>query len=93
MTKRDDLIKSTARESGISQANCEKVIDALIAVLRKKLINGEKILLRNFMSIEITEMAGRNCKHPYTGEEITLPPTKVVRCRPSASLKADINNK
>lgn len=90
---RQELIRRIASEACVSQANCEKCIDALIKVMTEQLVEGEKIVLSHFVSFTPAEMPARTCKHPKTGELTTFPPVRYIKCKVSKTLRKAINHK
>jgi len=86
MNKRD-LIRKTAEETGLSQKDCEAVINALFDTIRKTVESGEKVQIIGFGTFELRERAARTARNPQTGETIEVPPRRVVAFKPGAELK------
>lgn len=90
---RNELIKNISVASGVSQANCEKILDAFTYEITQCLVRGDKILLKNFVSFEATERPARNGRDPKTGNVTSYPATKSVKCKISKTIKDAINQK
>lgn len=92
MTK-NDLITNIANKTGISKATCETVIDVFADEIKDCLVNGDRILLKGFMSFEVIERAEREGKNLNTGESITYPSVKSIKCKVSKAFKDAVNSK
>lgn len=92
MTK-NDLITNIANKTGISKAICETVIDVFADEIKDCLVNGDRILLKGFMSFEVIERAEREGKNLNTGESITYPSVKSIKCKVSKAFKDAVNSK
>lgn len=92
MTK-SDIIDNIANKTKISKTNCEAVIDAFLDGVKNYLISGEKITIKGFMSFETGERNERSGRNPKTGEIITFPAIKTVKCKVSKAIKDAINGR
>ncbi|MBF8376467.1 HU family DNA-binding protein [Alicyclobacillus mali] len=86
MNKRD-LIRKTAEETGLSQKDCEAVINALFDTIRKTVESGEKVQIIGFGTFELRERAARTARNPRTGEAVEVPARRVPAFKPGAELK------
>ena len=89
MTKAD-LVAILAKHSGGSKAAAEKAINTLICSIFESLRRGRRVTISGFGTFVVTRRAARNGRDPRTGKEITIPPARVPRFRPSRSLKTAI---
>lgn len=92
MTKSDILYKLSIK-SGLSEKRCEEIIDLFAEEVKNCLIDGDKVVLKNFMTFEITQRPKRQGRNPQTGEVTIYPPVKSVKCKVSKSFKDAINGK
>ena len=92
MTK-NELITNIAAKVEIPKSACCSVIDAFAEEIKNCLIKGDKIILTNFMSFEVSEWPEREARNPKTGQVTTFPPVKSVKCRVSKSIKDAINKR
>lgn len=90
---RNELITNIASKTKQSKVVCESVIDAFTEEIKDCLVNGDKILLKGFMSFEVIERGERDGKNLNTGDPITYPPVKSIKCRPSKAFKDAINER
>lgn len=86
MNKRD-LIRKTAEETGLSQKDCEAVINALFDTIRKTVESGEKVQIIGFGTFELRARAARTARNPRTGEAVEVPARRVPVFKPGAELK------
>lgn len=92
MTKSDILYRISIK-TGLDKRKCEEVIDLLADEIKECLIDGDKVTLKNFMTFEITQRPERQGRNPQTGDVITYPSVKSVKCRVSKSFKDAVNNR
>ena len=52
MTK-NDIIKNLSARTGLDSKKCERVLDALADEIKASLVKGDKVTLKNFMTIYI----------------------------------------
>lgn len=86
MNKRD-LIRKTAEETGLSQKDCEAVINTLFDTIRKTVESGEKVQIIGFGTFELRARATRTARNPRTGEAVEVPARRVPVFKPGAELK------
>jgi DNA-binding protein HU-beta len=89
MTKAE-LVAIMAKTSGGSKTSADRAINAFISSVFESLRRGRRVTISGFGTFVVTRRAARNGRNPRTGKEITIPPTKVPRFRPSRALKAAI---
>lgn len=67
--------------------------DTLEEVITNALLNGEKILWKGFISIEVSERAERKGRHPQKNEIVVFPSVKTIKCRVSKAIRDAVNGK
>jgi DNA-binding protein HU-beta len=72
MTK-SDIIQTLARETGMSQSQSGKVVNAMFATMAEALQNGEEVRITGFGTFRTVETKERPGRNPRTGEAITIP--------------------
>ena len=84
MTKAD-LVERVADIVGpqVSKRECGLLIDAVLAVVKDALIQGEGIELRGFGTFKVRQRKARKARNPITGESVTILPRKVPVFHPS----------
>jgi len=89
MTKAD-LIAIMAKTTGGSKTAAERAMTAFLASIFESLRKGRRVTISGFGTFVVTKRAGRNGRDPRTGREITIPPARAPRFRPSRALKSSI---
>ncbi|MBC7346472.1 MAG: HU family DNA-binding protein [Clostridia bacterium] len=82
-----DLINSVAEKTEMTKKDAEKVINAVFDSIGEALAGGEKVQLVGFGTFEVKERAARTGRNPRTGEEISIPATRVPSFKPGKSLR------
>lgn len=90
---KNELTTNISNKTGISKTSCEAVIDEFAEEIKKSLIAGDKVMLKGFMSIEITERPEREGRNPQTGKVVTFPAVKSVKCKVSKAIRDAVNEK
>lgn len=82
-----ELVSSVAEKAEITKKEAEKVINALFGSIEEALAKNDKVQLVGFGTFEVRERASRTGRNPKTGEEISIPATKVPAFKPGKALK------
>ncbi|GAB1810146.1 HU family DNA-binding protein [Priestia megaterium] len=85
--KKAELIDAVATKSELTKQDTKKAVDALFETISNTLANEEKIQLIGFGTFEVRERAARTGRNPQTGEEMTIPASKVPTFKPGKELK------
>lgn len=100
MIKRSEIIRRIAtKKNGTNNLDpsklqeCAQYIDYLEDVITEALLDGEKIVWKGFLSMDITERKSRRGRNPNTGEIVEYPPVKTVNCKMSKQIKDLINDR
>ncbi len=87
----EELINAVARETGMTKANANKAVHAVLHAIQGALSRGERVAIAGFGVFEVAQRAARKGRNPRTGETIDIPPTKAVRFRPGKTLREAVN--
>jgi integration host factor subunit alpha len=88
---RADLARIVAREMGVSQAQGKKLVSDMLRHISGELVRGEKVLISGFGSFQVWERQASRGHNVRTGEEVHIPPRRVVTFKPSEDLRRRIN--
>ncbi len=88
MTKADLARAVYERHGGISLQDCQRVIDVIFATIKKQLLDGERVHIVGFGTLEIVERRARRGRNPATGNSIELPARHALVFRPSRAIKS-----
>ena len=86
MTK-TDLVKAVAAKTGLKLKDAARAVDALLEAVQEAVAQGEDVRVPGFGTFAVKERAARKGRDLRTGEEITIPATKVVAFRAGKLLK------
>lgn len=87
-----DLISKIAKNSSLTKSASEKALNACLESIQESLSNGDKLTLTGFGTFSVEERKARKGRHPQTGEEISIPASKVVKFRPGKDLKKKVTS-
>lgn len=82
-----DLIATVAEKASLKKTEAEKAVNAILDSIAEALKNGEKVQLIGFGTFETRERSARTGRNPQTGQEITIPASKVPAFKPGTGLK------
>jgi nucleoid DNA-binding protein len=88
MTKADLTRAVYERHGGISLQDCQRVVDAIFATIKQRLLDGERVHIVGFGTLEILERQPRRGRNPATGESIELPVRRALVFRPARAIKS-----
>ena len=87
-----ELLDAVATKSELTKQDSRKAVDALFETISNTLAKEEKIQLLGFGTFEVRERAERTGRNPQTGEEMTIPASKVPAFKPGKELKESIKS-
>lgn len=90
MTK-SELIEAVALKCQTPRRDIERVITAAIDIITDELAHGGKVLFIGFGTFEVHDRAERQGTNPRTGEDITIPASKLPYFKPGKTLKKSVN--
>lgn len=88
-----ELIRAAAEATGLTQKECNAVLDALLTAAAKELASGGEVSITGFGTLRIKERAARKGINPKTGEPIDIPAGKGVSFKASSALLEEISGK
>ncbi|MEV7177724.1 HU family DNA-binding protein [Kitasatospora sp. NPDC093679] len=80
------LVEAVAGQLG-SRAAAEDAVDAVLDVMVRAVVAGERVQVTGFGTLEKVERAGRYARNPQTGERVRVKKTSVARFRPGQGFK------
>ena len=89
MTKKDIILK-VSDETNLKQIDVKKIIQKTFDCITDALVRGEKIELRNFGVFKVKQRKSRTGRNPRTGQEVPVPPRKVVVFKPGLDMKKKV---
>lgn len=86
-----ELIAAIAKETSLSQADSEKAVNALIALITKAIKKGDKVTIPGFMTVSKEKRKARTGRNPKTGEEIKIAAKNVAKFKSGKTLEEALN--
>ena len=87
------IIEKTAKETELSQAKVREVIRTFFKHLSeqfKKAKPRENLVIRGYGTFKVVKRKARKARNPQTGEEIRIPPKKVLTFKPSEAFVEEL---
>jgi integration host factor subunit alpha len=85
------FIRAVCKKIGLSRNQSVTLVELLLKEITNCLECGETVKLSSFGLFVVREKGQRRGRNPKTGEEVPIPPRRVVVFKPSAILKQRIN--
>jgi len=77
---------------GFTKDKSEEIVQSLLEIMKRSLESGEDLLISGFGKFNVRDKHARRGRNPATGQDMTLPPRKVVTFRCSGKLRRSIND-
>lgn len=88
-----ELVSAIAEKAELSKKDAEKFLKGFEEAVTEDLVNGNKIQLVGFFTLEVVERAERDGINPSNREPIKIPASKTVKFKVGKALKDAVNNK
>jgi len=88
---RADLADAVVNQVGLPRNESQDLVEMILGEIGSTLAKGETVKLSSFGSFGIREKGQRIGRNPKTGQEVPITPRRVLVFRPSAIMKARIN--
>ena len=89
ITKKDIVLK-VSNETSVKQIDVKRVVQATLDKITEYLSGGQTVELRNFGIFKVKSRRGRLGRNPRTGQEVPVPPKKVVVFKPGLIMKRNV---
>lgn len=84
---KSELIAAAAESAGVAKKDSERIINAALDIIVRKLAAGEKVQLSGFGIFETKDRQARVGRNPHTREAVEIPASRVPGFKPSQNLK------
>ena len=88
---RADLTEAVYQEVGLSRNESAQLVESVLEQISNTLARGESVKISSFGTYLLRDKAQRIGRNPKTGEEVPIPPRRVLIFRASHVLKNRIN--
>lgn len=85
------LVEHLASEVNITKADCERVIDNTIEIIKKAVKKGDDVTLVGFGTFTRSKRKARMGRNPQTGAAIKVPACTVPKFRAGKAFKEFLN--
>jgi DNA-binding protein HU-beta len=86
-----ELVEAIAKESGLTNADARKSVEAFITTVEKTLKRGDEIALTGFGKFSVARRSARTGRNPQTGETVKIKASKAPKFTAGAGLKGVVN--
>ena len=86
-----DIIEAIRKENGYSRKQSTEVTEILLEIIKQTLEYGEDVLISGFGKFQVKTKKERRGRNPATGEDLILPPRRVISDYVSKSLLSAMN--
>ncbi|MGX7029937.1 HU family DNA-binding protein [Vagococcus zengguangii] len=87
MANKAELIEKVVEKTNLTKKDATAAVDAVFSSVQDFLAEGEKVQVIGFGNFEVRDRAERKGRNPQTGEEISIPASKVPAFKPGKALK------
>ena len=84
------LKDAIAEAAGLSGADAERALDAVLDTITKTVAAGDKVTIPGFGTFERRERSARTGRNPQTGAEIQIAASKVPKFSAGSALKKTV---
>ncbi|MBB5348365.1 HU family DNA-binding protein [Desulfoprunum benzoelyticum] len=81
-----ELIEKVAKDSDLSKADTEKVLNCILNAITEAVAAGDKATLIGFGTFSVSDRAARQGRNPQTGDSIQIAARKVVKFKAGTKL-------
>jgi DNA-binding protein HU-beta len=83
-----ELVRRVARDTGVTNADVARVLDAVLAQVTRALRRGDEVKLVDFGTFQVGHRRARAAHNPWTGAAMRVPARKWPRFSPGKRLKS-----
>lgn len=87
---RAELSEAVEREIGLSYRESARLVESVLGHMSDALVNGEKVKISSFGTLEPRNKTARMGRNPRTSEDAVISPRRVVKFIPSQKLRKSI---
>jgi DNA-binding protein HU-beta len=84
---KSDLIKAVATDAGLTQADANKALDALLDTIVEAIKKGDQVAITGFGTFAAKKRPARDGRNPRTGETVKIKARTTALWKPAAALK------
>ena len=77
---------------GLNKREAHDFIDAFFNIIFTELVDGRDVKISGFGNFEVRNKTARPGRNPRTGDDVAIPPRRVITFKASGLLKTQINH-
>ena len=89
---KSELITALSEQTDLPKETAKSAVDTMIDLMKQQLIQGGRIEIRGFGSLEVKEYKGYQGRNPRTGELVDVKPKKLPVFKCGLDLKDMLNS-
>jgi integration host factor subunit alpha len=86
-----NIVEKIANQNGLPRNQSQEIIETLVETIKHTLGSGEDVLISGFGKFCVKEKRERRGRNPATGQDLIIPPRRVVTFKSSRQLRDKIN--
>jgi nucleoid DNA-binding protein len=90
MTTKKDIVNHIATTLNLSREDTKAVVQMTLDTISDVLATKGRLELRDFGVFQIKERRARKARNPKTGEEVMVPPRKVITFKPGRLMEEKV---
>jgi len=90
---KSQLIDAIAAGNGFARHKATDTVETVLEIIKSTLESGDDVLISGFGKFQVKEKNERRGRNPFTGDDMTLEPRKVVTFKCSGKLRKIINGR
>ncbi|MFY9941726.1 MAG: integration host factor subunit alpha [Desulfobacterales bacterium] len=88
---KNDIVERLQADLGLSKSKSIEVTECLFEQIKASLESGQEVLVSGFGKFRVKDKNQRRGRNPATGEDVILPPRRVVTFKCSGKLRRKVN--
>jgi integration host factor subunit alpha len=88
---KSQVIDAITEQNGFTRKKSTETVETILEFIKSTLESGEDVLISGFGKFCVKEKREREGRNPTTGEDMMLPPRRVVSFRCSGILREKVN--
>lgn len=90
---KQELVAAISAETNLTKKDAEKFLSAFENAITNALVEGKKVQLVGFLTIDVAERAEREGRNPQTGQPMKIAASKAPRFKAGKNLRDAVNGK
>lgn len=87
------LIDAVMAHTGFTKKRAYEIVETILELMKRSLEAGDDVLISGFGKFSVHQKHERRGRNPSTGQDLMLPPRKVVAFKCSGKLRKAMNRK